>query len=73
MQMTVDVVIQINASTRPTACDCFDARGKTRSKCPVCGGKGGMKGCSTGHGAGMYRSSSGQVEVCPGCTGRGYM
>ena len=64
MEMTVETVIQINASTRPTACDCFDERGKTRSKCPVCGGKGGMKGWSTWHGAGMYPGPSRQVEVC---------
>jgi|GEM_PF-4189747 len=44
MEMTVETVIQINASTRPTACDCFDARGKTRSKCSAYGGKGDMKG-----------------------------
>ena len=54
MEMTVETVIQINASTRLTACDCFDARGKTRSKCSAYGGKGDMKGCLTCHGAGMY-------------------
>ena len=47
MEITVETVIQINTSTRPTVCDCFDGRSMTRSKCPACGGKGGTKGCLT--------------------------
>jgi hypothetical protein len=72
MEITVKLISQINSATKPLACDCFDLRGRTRSHCPVCDGKGGMKSCSTCGGAGMSPDGSMQVRVCSECKGRGY-
>ncbi len=64
MKITVKLISQINSATKPLACDCFDLRGRTRSRCPVCDGKGGMKSCSTCGSDGMSPDSSRQVRVC---------
>lgn len=53
MENTVKLISQIDSATKPLACDCFDLRGGTWSRCPVCDGKGGMKSCFTCGGAGM--------------------
>jgi DnaJ-class molecular chaperone len=73
MEITVKLVARINAAPKPLACDCFDLRGKTLFRCPVCDGKGGMKACTTCGGAGMSPDGSRQVRVCPECKGRGYL
>jgi len=73
MKITVKLISQVNSATKPLACDCFDLRGRTRSRCPVCDGKGGMKSCSTCGGAGMSPDSSRQVRVCSEFKGRGYL
>jgi DnaJ-class molecular chaperone len=73
MEMTVKLVSQINSASKPLAGDCFDLGGKTRPHCPVCDGKGGMKGCLACGGAGMSPDGSRQVRLCPDCRGRGYL
>lgn len=73
MKITVKLISQINSATKPLACDCFDLRGRTWSRGPVCDGKGGMKSCSTCGGAGMSPDSSRQVRVCSECKGSGYL
>jgi len=73
MKVTVKLISQINSATKPLACDCLDLRGRTRSRCPVCGGKGGRKSCSTCGGTGMSPDSSRQVRVCSEFKGRGYL
>jgi DnaJ-class molecular chaperone len=73
MKITVKLISQVNSGTKPLACDCFDLRGRTRSRCPVCDGTGGMKSCSTCGGAGMSLDSSRQVRVCSEFKGRGYL
>lgn len=65
-------ITEINSSTKPLACACLDVRGRTKSKCADCGGKGGMKGCATCFGTGMS-PQNGVVRVCGECTGRGYL
>ncbi len=69
---TTTRVFEINRASKPLACTCLDVRGRTKSKCPDCGGKGGMKGCSTCFGTGMT-PQNGVVRVCGECTGRGYV
>ena len=65
MKIAVKLISQINSATKPLACDCFDLRGRTRSRCPVCDGKGGMKSCSTYGGAGCLRIAQGRCECVP--------
>ncbi len=73
MELTAKLVFKINASIKPLARDCFDIRGRTKTGCGVCGGKGGMKGCPTCLGPGMCPDAGGQVRVCVQCQGRGYL
>ncbi len=70
--LTTRRITDINAASKPLACTCLDVRGRTKSKCPECGGKGGMKGCSSCFGTGMC-PQNGVVRVCAECTGRGYL
>jgi hypothetical protein len=63
MEITVKLISQINSATKPLPCDCFDLRGRARSHCPVCDGKGGMKSCFTCGGVGMSPDGSMQVYV----------
>jgi len=70
--LPVRKITEINSSLKPLACSCLDVRGRTKNKCPDCGGKGGMKGCSTCCGSGMF-PENGVVRVCRECTGRGYV
>lgn len=73
MKITLKLISKITSATKLLACDCFDLRGRTRSRCPVCDGKGGMKSCSTRGGTGMSPDSSRQVRVCSEFKGRGYL
>ena len=73
MKVTVKLISQINSATKPLACNCFDLRGRTWSRCPVCDGKRGMKSCSTCGAAGMSPDSSRQARVFAECKGRGYL
>ena len=70
--LSVRRVTEINAAPKPLACTCLDPGGRTRSKCPDCGGKGGMKSCLACVGTGMV-PLNGVVRVCAECTGRGYL
>ena len=70
--LTTRKITEINSSSKPLACSCLDVRGKTKNKCPDCGGKGGMKGCPCCFGTGMS-PQNGVVRICPECTGRGYL
>ena len=65
-------ITEINTAPKPLACSCIDLRGKTKTKCPDCGGKGGMKGCPCCFGTGMS-PQNGVVRICAECTGRGYL
>jgi hypothetical protein len=71
MEITVKLISQINSATKPLACDCFDLRGRTRSHCPVCDGKGGMKSCSTVAALGCLRMAQCRCEYVP-CARDGY-
>ena len=70
--LSVQKITEINSVPKPLACSCLDVRGRTKSKCPDCGGRGGMKGCPACFGTGM-QPVNGQVRVCASCTGRGYL
>ena len=70
--LPVRPITEINTAPKPLAFSCIDVRGKTRSKCPDCGGKGGMKDCPSCFGTGMS-PQDGVVRVCSECTGRGYL
>ena len=70
--LSVHRIFEINAALKPLACTCLDVRGRTKSKCPDCGGQGGMKGCHACLGTGMV-PENGRVCVCSACAGRGYL
>ncbi len=70
--LTSSRITEINSASKPLARACLDVRGKTKNKCPDCGGKGGMKGCLSCFGTGMS-PQNGAVRVCADCTGRGYL
>ena len=70
--LSVRRITEINAAPKPLACTCLDVRGRTKTRCPDCSGKGGMKGCPACFGTGMV-PGNGQVLVCSACTGRGYL
>ena len=65
-------IAEINTTPKPLACSCIDVRGKTRNKCPDCGGKGGMKGCPSCLGTGMS-PQNGVVASVPSAADEGYL